>query len=53
LQLIAEVGASALGLTKSKENYYALLEQGDEAESDPEKLILIGVGLGGGFQNTQ
>jgi hypothetical protein len=30
-RLIAEVGASALGLTKAEENYYALLDQGGEA----------------------
>jgi hypothetical protein len=47
------VGASALGLTKAEENYYALLDQGDEAEFDPEDLICIGAALGGGFQNTQ
>jgi hypothetical protein len=34
-RLIKEVGASALRLTKAKENYYALLDQGDEAEFDP------------------
>jgi hypothetical protein len=27
-RLIVEVGASALGLTKAEENYYALLDQG-------------------------
>jgi hypothetical protein len=47
------VGASALGLTKAEENYYALLDQGDEAEFDPEELICIGAALGGGFENTQ
>jgi hypothetical protein len=47
------VGASALGLTKAEENYYAPLDQGDEAEFDPEELICIGTALGGGFQNTQ
>jgi hypothetical protein len=31
-RLIAEVGASDLGLTKSEEIYYALLDQGGEAE---------------------
>jgi hypothetical protein len=52
-RLIAEVGASALGLTKAEENDYALLDQGDEAEFDPEELICIGDALGGGFENTQ
>jgi hypothetical protein len=52
-RLIAEVGASALGLTKAEENYYALLDQGDEAEFDPEELICVGAALGGGFKNTQ
>jgi hypothetical protein len=52
-RLIAEVGASALDLTKAEENYYALLDEGDEAEFDPEELICIGAALGGGFQNTQ
>jgi hypothetical protein len=47
------VGASALGLTKAEENYYALLDQGDEAEFDPEELICIGAAFGGGFGNTQ
>jgi hypothetical protein len=51
--LIAEVGASALGLSKSEENYYALLDQGGEAEFDPEELICIGAALEGGFENTQ
>jgi hypothetical protein len=41
------VGASALGFTKAEENYYALLDQGDEAEFDPEELICIGAALGG------
>jgi hypothetical protein len=48
-RLTAEVGASALGLTKAEENYYALLDQGDEAEFDPEELVCIGAALGGGF----
>jgi hypothetical protein len=52
-RLIAEVGASALGLTKAEENYYAFLDQGGEAKFDPEELICIGAALGGGFQNTQ
>jgi hypothetical protein len=52
-RLITEVGASALGLTKAEENYYALLDQGGEAEFDPEELICIGAALGRGFQNTQ
>jgi hypothetical protein len=52
-RLIAEVGASALGLTKAEENYYALLDQGGEAEFDPEELICIGAALGGRFENTQ
>jgi hypothetical protein len=52
-RLIAEVGTSALGLTKAEENYYALLDQGGEAEFDPEELICIGAALGGGFENTQ
>jgi hypothetical protein len=47
------VGASALGLTKAEENYYALLDQGGEVEFDPEELICIGAALGGGFENTQ
>jgi hypothetical protein len=47
------VGASALGLTKAEENYYALLDQGGEADFDPEELICIGAALGGGFENTQ
>jgi hypothetical protein len=47
------VGASALGLTKAEDNYYALLDQGDEAEFDPEELICIGAALGGEFENTQ
>jgi hypothetical protein len=38
---------------KSGKNYYALLDQGDEAEFDPEELICIGAALGGGFENTQ
>jgi hypothetical protein len=53
LRLIAEVGASALGLTKAEENYYVLLDQGGEAEFDPEELIYVGAVLGGGFENTQ
>jgi hypothetical protein len=53
LQLIAELGASALGLTKAEENFYALLDQGGKAEFDPEELICIGAALGGGFENTQ
>jgi hypothetical protein len=52
-RLIAEVGASALGLTKTEEHYYALLNQGGEAEFDPEELIYIGAALGGGFKNTR
>jgi hypothetical protein len=52
-RLIAEVGVSALVLTKAEENYYALLDQGGEAEFYREKLICIGAALGGGFQNTQ
>jgi hypothetical protein len=48
-RLIAEVGASALGITKAEEKYYALLDQGGEAEFDPEELICIGAALGGGF----
>jgi hypothetical protein len=52
-RLIAEVGGSSLGLAKVEENYYALLDQGDEAEFDPEELICIGAALVGGFQNTQ
>jgi hypothetical protein len=51
--LIAEVGTSALGLKKAEEKYYALLDQGDEAEFDPEELIRIRAALGGGFENTQ
>jgi hypothetical protein len=47
------VAASALGLTKAEENYYPLLDQGGEAEFDPEELICIGEALVGGFQNTQ
>jgi hypothetical protein len=47
------VGASALRLTKSEENYYALLDQGGEAEFDTEELICIVAAIGGGFQNTQ
>jgi hypothetical protein len=47
------VGESALGLTKSEKNYFAILDQGDEAEFDPDELICIGAALGGGFQNTQ
>jgi hypothetical protein len=46
-------GESALALKKSEGNYYALLDQGDEAEFDPEELICVGAALGGGFQNTQ
>jgi hypothetical protein len=52
-RLIAEVGAGVIGLTKAEENYYALLDQGDEAEFDPEELICIGAALGEGFENTQ
>jgi hypothetical protein len=52
-RLSAEVGASALGLTKAEENHYALLDQGGEAEFDREELICIVAELGGGFQNTQ
>jgi hypothetical protein len=52
-RLITEMGASALGLTKSEENYYALLDQGDEAEFDPEELICIGAALGGRLEHTQ
>jgi hypothetical protein len=48
-RLIAEVGASSLRLAKLKENYYALLDQGGEAEFDPEELIYIGAALGGRF----
>jgi hypothetical protein len=43
--LIAELWASALGLTKAEENYYALLDQGGEAEFDPEELICIGASI--------
>jgi hypothetical protein len=53
LHLIAEVGASAIGLIKAEENYYALLDQGGEEKFDPEELICIGAALGGGFPNTQ
>jgi hypothetical protein len=52
-RLIVAVGASALGLTKAEENYFALLDQGYEAEFDPEELICIGAAPGGGFENTQ
>jgi hypothetical protein len=54
-RLIAELGASDIGLTKAEENYYAFLDQGGgvEAEFDPEELICVGAALGGGFQNTQ
>jgi hypothetical protein len=45
-RLIAEVGTSALGLTKAEENYYALLDQGGKAKLDPEELICIGAALG-------
>jgi hypothetical protein len=51
--LIAEVGASELGVSKAEENEYALLDQGDEAEFDPDELICIGAAFGEGFQNTQ
>jgi hypothetical protein len=53
LRLIAELGARALGITKAEEHYYALLDQGGEAEFDPEELICIGAALVGGFQNIQ
>jgi hypothetical protein len=48
-RLIAEGGAGVLGLTKAEENYYALLDQGGEAEFDTEELICIGAAIGGGF----
>jgi hypothetical protein len=51
--MIAEVGTSAIGLTKAEENYYRLLDLGDEAEFDPEEFICVGAAFGGGFQNTQ
>jgi hypothetical protein len=50
LLLIAEVGASTIGLTKAEEKYDALLDQGDEAEFDPEELIYVGDALGGGVK---
>jgi hypothetical protein len=43
--LIAEVGASAIGLRKAEENYYMLLDQGDEPEFDLEELIYVGAAL--------
>jgi hypothetical protein len=52
-RMIAEVGASALRLPKAEENYYALLDQGEADEFDPEELICVVPALVGGFQNTQ
>jgi hypothetical protein len=47
------IGGSLISLTKAEENKYLLLDQGDEAEFDPEEIISVEAALGGFFQNTQ
>ncbi|MGH7955289.1 MAG: reverse transcriptase domain-containing protein [Gloeomargaritales cyanobacterium] len=50
---VQEIGANAIGLTTAEQNYYAIFQNQEEEEFDPQEIACVGAGLGGGFMNTQ